>query len=224
MRDTPLRPPSVSPDALRAVRGAGRRARGPFDCVVIGASAGGVEVLGQILPAVPAAFDAALLIVMHLPPSSPSFLVQALGSRCALPVSEPDAGEPIMGGRAYVAPPDYHMLVDAGATVALSIEAPVRYSRPSIDVLMESAAAVYGPRLLGVLLSGANDDGTRGLAAIRAAGGTTWAQAPGTAVAPQMPEAAIAAGAVDETLTPSSLAARLAAWPRLTTNDRYDRD
>lgn len=220
MPGTPLnRPkPPASPDlnARRHACGAGRRSRGPFDCVVIGASAGGVDVLGQILPSVPATFDAALLIVMHLPPSSPSFLVQALGSRCALPVSEPDAGEPILGGRVYVAPPDYHMLVDADATVALSIEAPVRYSRPSIDVLMESAAAVYGARLLGVLLSGANDDGTRGLAAIRAAGGTTWAQTPSTAVAPQMPEAAIASGAVTETLTPPSLAARLAAWPRLT--------
>ncbi|QGZ64900.1 chemotaxis protein CheB [Paraburkholderia acidisoli] len=215
MRDAPRKPPA-SPDLRRTPRSAGRRARGPFDCVVIGASAGGVDVLGQILPSVPASFEAALLIVMHLPPASPSFLTQALGSRCALPVSEPDAGEPLVGGHAYVAPPDYHMLVDADATVALSIEAPVRYSRPSIDVLMESAANVYGARLLGVLLSGANDDGTRGLAAIRAAGGTTWAQLPSTAVAPQMPEAAIAAGAVTEILSPSALAARLAAWPRLT--------
>lgn len=215
MRDA-LRKPPASPMLRRTPRSVGRRARGPFDCVVIGASAGGVDVLGQILPSVPASFGAALLIVMHLPPASPSFLTQALGSRCALPVSEPDAGEPLVGGHAYVAPPDYHMLVDADATVALSIEAPVRYSRPSIDVLMESAAAVYGTRLLGVLLSGANDDGTRGLAAIRAAGGTTWAQQPSTAVAPQMPEAAIASGAVTEILSPSALAARLAAWPRLT--------
>ncbi|MDE1144464.1 MAG: chemotaxis protein CheB [Paraburkholderia tropica] len=186
-----------------------------FDAVVIGASAGGVDVLGQLLPMLPARFGAAVLIVLHLPPASPSFLVQALGVRCALPVSEPDAGEPIQGGRVYIAPPDYHMLVDSDASVALSIEGPVRFSRPSIDVLMESAAAVYGARLLGVLLSGANDDGARGLAAIRAAGGTTWAQAPDTAYAPQMPEAAIAAGAVNETLTPTALGARLAAWPRL---------
>jgi len=189
----------------------------PFDCVVIGASAGGVEVLGQVLPSIPATFGAALLIVMHLPPASPSFLVGALGSRCALPMSEPDAGEPILGGHVYIAPPDYHMLVDTDATVALSIEAPVRFSRPSIDVLMESAAAVYGTRLLGVLLSGANDDGARGLAAIRAAGGATWAQTPSTAVASQMPEAAIVSGAVHEALSPTALATRLAAWPRLIT-------
>ncbi|HEY1607684.1 MAG TPA: chemotaxis protein CheB [Paraburkholderia sp.] len=218
MSDTEHQPPA-SPDfrPRRPAPRVQRRARGAFDCVVIGASAGGVEVLGQVLPSVPATFDAALLIVMHLPPASPSFLVGALGSRCALPVSEPDAGEPILGGHVYIAPPNYHMLVDSDATVALSTEAPVRFSRPSIDVLMESAAAVYGTRLLGVLLSGANDDGARGLAAIRAAGGTTWAQTPSTAVASQMPEAAIVLGAVHEALSPTTLAARLAAWPRLTT-------
>ncbi len=192
-----------------------RAVAGPFDAIVIGASAGGVDVLGQILPMLPAHFGAAVLIVLHLPPATPSFLVSALSSRCALPVAEPDAGEPICGGRVYVAPPDYHMLVDTDARVALSIGGPVRYSRPSIDVLMESAADVYGPRLLGVLLSGANDDGARGLAAIRAAGGTTWAQTPATAAAPQMPEAAIALGAVTATLTPAMLGARLAAWPEM---------
>jgi two-component system, chemotaxis family, protein-glutamate methylesterase/glutaminase len=195
-----------------------RAVAGPFDAVVIGASAGGVDVLGQILPMLPAHFGAAVLIVLHLPPASPSFLARALSARCALPVAEPDAGEPIRGGRVYVAPPDYHMLVERvekDACVALSIGGPVRYSRPSIDVLMESAADVYGARLLGVLLSGANDDGARGLAAIRAAGGTTWAQTPATAAAPQMPEAAIALGAVTATLTPAILGARLAAWPEM---------
>ncbi|WP_321887775.1 chemotaxis protein CheB [Paraburkholderia bannensis] len=199
-------------------RSEARAAAGPFDAVVIGASAGGVDVLGQILPMLPAHFGAAVLIVLHLPPASPSFLASALSSRCALPVAEPDAGEPIVGGRVYVAPPDYHMLAETAGTqacIALSIGGPVRYSRPSIDVLMESAADVYGARLLGVLLSGANDDGARGLAAIRAAGGTTWAQTPATAAAPQMPEAAIALGAVDATLTPATLGARLAAWPQM---------
>jgi two-component system chemotaxis response regulator CheB len=199
-----------------------RTVAGPFDAVVIGASAGGVDVLGQILPMLPAHFGAAVLIVLHLPPASPSFLVAALSARCALPVAEPDAGEPILGGRVYVAPPDYHMLVESGAgstdksaCIALSIGGPVRYSRPSIDVLMESAADVYGARLLGVLLSGANDDGARGMAAIRDAGGTTWAQTPATAAAPQMPEAAIALGAVNATMTPAILGARLAAWPQM---------
>ncbi|WP_415913956.1 chemotaxis protein CheB [Paraburkholderia sp. J76] len=219
---TRSRPHAIA--SRRAAHGAARRARsGPFDAVVIGASAGGVEALIQILPQVPPAFDAALLIVMHLAPSSPSFLVEALASRCALPVSEPDAGEPILAGRVYIAPPDYHMFVDSDASIALSTEPPVRFSRPSIDVLMQSAAAVYGPRLLGVVLSGANDDGASGLAAIRAAGGTAWAQTPESAIAPQMPAAAIATGAVNETMTLTTLAARLAAWPaanRMTRNDR----
>ncbi|POR47653.1 CheB methylesterase [Paraburkholderia eburnea] len=199
-----------------------RTVAGPFDAVVIGASAGGVDVLGQILPMLPAHFGAAVLIVLHLPPASPSFLAHALSARCALPVAEPDAGEPIVGGRIYVAPPDYHMLVESApgsagrdARIALSIGGPVRYSRPSIDVLMESAADVYGARLLGVLLSGANDDGARGLAAIHGAGGTTWAQAPDTAAAPRMPEAAIALNAVSATMTPALLGARLAAWPAM---------
>jgi two-component system chemotaxis response regulator CheB len=188
-----------------------------FDCVVIGASAGGFEVLGEILPRVPATFDAAMLIVLHVPPDSPSYLANALGARCALRVIEPDAGEPIVCGHVYVAPPDYHMLVDAGPSIALSTEAPVHFCRPAIDVLMESAAAVYGARVLGVLLSGANEDGARGLAAIRAAGGTTWAQTPDSALAPQMPNAAIAAGAASEIVSPTDLAARFAAWPRLAT-------
>ncbi|WP_322045304.1 chemotaxis protein CheB [Paraburkholderia sp. J67] len=204
-------PATASQPASRAARAVA----GPFDAVVIGASAGGVDVLGQILPKLPVHFGAAVLIVLHLPPASPSFLVRALSDRCALPVAEPDAGEPIERGHVYIAPPDYHMLVDTDASIALSIAGPVRYSRPSIDVLMESAAPVYGSRLLGVLLSGANDDGARGLAAIRAAGGTTWAQTPATATAPQMPEAAIALGAVNETMTPAQLGARLAAWPEM---------
>ncbi len=208
----PRHPPPAAMPVSRAAHIA------PFDAVVIGASAGGLDVLGHILPLVPASFGAALLIVMHLPPGAPSFLVEALAGRCALPVREPDAGEPIVGGHVYVAPPDYHMLLDANACVALSVDAPVRFSRPSIDVLMESAARAYGPRLLGVLLSGANDDGARGLAAIRAAGGLAWAQAPESASSPQMPQAAIAAHAVDETMTPSLLARRLAAWPTLLTD------
>ena len=202
-------------DAQAADSRARMASNGPFDAVVIGASAGGVEVLGQILPMLPRSFGAAVMIVLHLPPASPSFLLQALGNRCALPLIEPDAGTPIEGGHVYCAPSDYHMLVDRDATIALSVDEPVRFSRPSIDVLMESAASVYGTRLLGILLSGANNDGVRGLGAIRACGGTTWAQTPESASAPQMPGAAIAAGAVNESLTPAALGARLAAWPRL---------
>src|ERR1700761_6632270 len=168
-----------------------------YDLVVIGGSAGGLEVLNVLISALPARFAPAVMIVTHLPPASPSYLVQALAHRCALPLLEPDAGEQILPGRVHVAPPGYHMLVEVDRTVALSTDAAVRFSRPSIDVLFESAAPVYGERLLALLLSGANDDGAQGLKRVRAFGGTAWGQAPDTAASPEMPRAAIERGAAD---------------------------
>ena len=187
-------------------------ARG-YELVVIGGSAGGIEVLNVLLGALPAGFAPAVMIVTHLPPDSPSYLVPAFAHRCALPVLEPDAGERIMPGRVHIAPPGYHMLVEVDRTVALSTDAAVRFSRPSIDVLFESAAAVYGERLLALLLSGANDDGAQGLKRVRALGGTAWVQAPDTAVSPEMPRAAIERGAADFIYTPETMARRLAALP-----------
>ncbi|PRX30741.1 CheB methylesterase [Paraburkholderia sp. BL18I3N2] len=187
-------------------------ARG-YELVVIGGSAGGIEVLNVLLSALPAGFAPAVMIVTHLPPDSPSYLVHAFAHRCALPVLEPDAGERIMAGRVHIAPPGYHMLVEVDRTVALSTDAAVRFSRPSIDVLFESAAAVYGERLLALLLSGANDDGAQGLKRVRAMGGTAWVQAPDTAASPEMPRAAIERGAADFIYTPETMARRLAALP-----------
>jgi two-component system chemotaxis response regulator CheB len=184
-----------------------------FDLVVIGGSAGGIEVLNVLLGALPADFAPAVMIVTHLPPDTPSYLVHAFAHRCALPVLEPDAGERIMPGRVHVAPPGYHMLVEVDRTVALSTDAAVRFSRPSIDVLFESAAPVYGERLLAILLSGANDDGVQGLTRVRAQGGTVWVQAPDTASSPAMPRAAIESGAADSIYNPQTLARRLAALP-----------
>ncbi|MFM0643568.1 chemotaxis protein CheB [Paraburkholderia bryophila] len=184
-----------------------------YELVVIGGSAGGIEVLNVLLGALPADFAAAVMIVTHLPPDSPSYLVPAFTHRCALPVLEPDAGERILPGRVHVAPPGYHMLVEVDRTVALSTDAAVRFSRPSIDVLFESAAAVCGARLLAILLSGANDDGAQGLKRVRAFGGTTWVQAPDTASSPEMPRAAIETGAADYIYTPETMALRLAALP-----------
>jgi two-component system chemotaxis response regulator CheB len=184
-----------------------------FDAVAIGGSAGGIEVLNVLLPALPATFRPPVLIVMHLAADSPSYLLETLGYRCALPVVEPDAGEPLLPGRVHVAPPGYHMLIDDDRTIALSIDSTVRYSRPSIDVLFESAAHAYGERLLGILLSGANDDGAHGLEVVRALGGVAWVQAPDTAVSPMMPRAAIERGAADEVLSPTMMARRLAGLP-----------
>lgn len=183
------------------------------ELVVIGGSAGGIEVLNVLLGALPADFAPAVMIVTHLPPDSPSYLVDALAHRCALPVIEPDAGEWIMPGRVHIAPPGYHMLAEVDRTVALSTGAAVRFSRPSIDVLFESAAAVYGEHLLAILLSGANDDGAQGLKRVRALGGTSWVQAPDTAGSPEMPRSAIERGAADFIYTPETMARRLAALP-----------
>jgi two-component system chemotaxis response regulator CheB len=184
-----------------------------FEMVALGASAGGIDVLNGLLAALPKEFTAAVMIVVHVPSGPPSYLVQSFNHRCALPVIEPDAGEQILGGRVYVAPPGYHLLVENDRTVALSTEAAVRFSRPSIDVMFESAAWAYRERLLAILLSGANEDGVRGLEAVRAMGGVAWVQAPETASSPEMPRAAIKRGAVDDVLTPSSIAQSLVGLP-----------
>jgi two-component system chemotaxis response regulator CheB len=187
-----------------------RSARG-FNAVVLGGSAGGTELMSALLTALPADFPLALLVVSHLPPDAPSYLLETLRYRCKLPVVEPDSGETVVAGRVHVAPPGYHMLVDDDRTIALSLDSSVRFSRPSIDVLFESAAHVYGSGLLGILLSGANDDGVHGLEVIRAMGGVAWVQDPQTASSATMPRAAIARGAVDDVFSPTIMAQRLAA-------------
>jgi two-component system chemotaxis response regulator CheB len=182
-----------------------------FDAVVIGASSGGIELLGTLLPRFPAAFPAAVLVVQHLRGDSRSLLHELYAPRCALTLCEAADKQPIEPGTVYFAPPDYHLLVEFDHTCALSVDDPVRYSRPSIDVLFESAAWAYRARLLGILLTGANDDGSAGMAAIREAGGTNWAQLPSTARSPIMPRSAIERGVVDEVLTPDAIGSRLAA-------------
>lgn len=159
---------------------------GRVDAVVIGASAGGIEALTVLLPALPAGLLATVLVVLHLPRDKPSVLAEIFARKCALPVREAEDKEPIQPGTVYFAPNNYHLLVDNGPQLSLSADDPVHHSRPSIDVLFESAAEIYNERLLGIILSGANDDGAAGLAAIHDAGGVTIVQSPQTARAPQM--------------------------------------
>ncbi|MEO8921813.1 MAG: chemotaxis protein CheB [Caldimonas sp.] len=161
------------------------------DAIVIGASAGGVEALSVLLPALPRGTVAPIFIVLHLPRDRPSLLVDIFQAKCALPVREADDKEPVEAGTVYFAPPDYHLLLDAGPMLALSADAPVHYSRPSIDVLFESAAVVYGERLLGMVLTGANEDGTAGCEAVRRAGGLTLVQHPDSAQSSTMPASAL---------------------------------
>jgi two-component system chemotaxis response regulator CheB len=168
-----------------------------IEAIAIGTSAGGVEALSVLLPALPASLRAALFIVVHLPRERPSLLADIFQDRCALPVREAEDKEPVVPGTVYFAPPDYHLMVDAGPRIALSADDFVNYSRPSIDVLFESAADVYGERLLGIVLTGANADGAAGLAAIHAAGGATLVQDPNEARAPLMVTSALRRTSVD---------------------------
>ena len=182
-----------------------------FGAVVIGGSAGSVEALSVLLPALPAGLQAAVLVVLHLPRNRPSLLCNIFRSRCALPLREAEDKEPIVPGTVYFAPPDYHLLVDDGPALALSVDAPVHYSRPSIDVLFESAADAYGSGLIGMLLSGANQDGARGLAAIEARGGLAVVQEPDSAGVRTMPESALARTTAARILTPLQMATFLTA-------------
>jgi two-component system chemotaxis response regulator CheB len=175
--------------------------RGRIEAIVIGASAGGVEALGLILPTLPATFRPSLLIVLHLPRERPSLLVDIYKKRCALPIREADDKEPIEPGTVYFAPPDYHMLVERNRQIALSTDEPVHYSRPSVDVLFESAADVYRKRLLGIILTGANEDGAAGLHAIHQAGGVTVVQQPDSAKVPLMVVSALQRNPADFVLS-----------------------
>lgn len=160
--------------------------------VVIGASAGAIQALQEILPALPADFALPILIVVHVPADRNNILAPLFDRQCQMTVREAEDKEPALGGVIYFAPPGYHLLVEAEGTLSLSSDEEVLYSRPSIDVLFESAADAYGAAVIGIILTGANCDGAKGLKAIAAAGGTALVQDPGTAYANAMPRAALA--------------------------------
>jgi two-component system, chemotaxis family, protein-glutamate methylesterase/glutaminase len=184
-----------------------------IDAVVIGASAGGVEALSVLLSMIPANCRVSFFVVVHIPRERPSLLPELFAGRCALPVREAEDKEPVQPGTVYFAPPDYHMLIDRGPALALSGDEPVHFSRPSIDVLFDSAADIYGERLMGVILTGANQDGAEGLAAIGRAGGRTVVQEPGSAAVSFLPQSALEAGPVDAVLSIEQLQALFATWP-----------
>jgi len=183
------------------------------EAVVIGASAGGVQALSALSAALPADLRVPCFVVIHLPRESPSLLPEIFSAHCKRPVGEAQDKEPVQAGTVYIAPPDYHLLLDRGPTLALSTDELVHYSRPSIDVLFESAADVYGKGLLGIILTGWNQDGADGLQAVHRAGGLTIVQNPDTAEAPVMPQAALARTPVHYILNLEEIAALLAALP-----------
>ena len=163
-----------------------------FEAIVIGGSAGAIDALLTILPALPATLRASVIVALHVQRDRPSLLTQVFGPRCALPVHEAQDNEPLEPGTIVFAPPDYHLLLDTGPRLSLSLDAPLHFSRPAIDFLFESAADLLGQRLIGILLSGANADGAQGLAAIDRAQGLCMVQSPDSASSPAMPRAALA--------------------------------
>ena len=180
-----------------------------FQAVAVGASAGAVDALSQLLPFLAKDFPLAILIVVHLPPDKESTLASLLSSRCAIAVKEAEDKESIRPGTAYLAPPNYHLLVEPDFTLSLSVEEPVLFSRPSIDVMFESAADAYGDALIGVIMSGSNSDGARGLRKVEDAGGLPLVQDPADAAFSAMPEAALHACANARPLKLSALASLL---------------
>jgi two-component system chemotaxis response regulator CheB len=172
----------------------------PLGLIVMGASWGGLQALEVILRALPEDFETPIAIAQHrATDSATGALQQMLTHHSGHAVLEPGDKDPIEPGKAYIAPADYHLLVEPDG-FALSTDAAVHYSRPSIDVLFDSAADVYADRLAAVILTGANDDGAHGIMRVRRRGGITIAQEPATAERPQMPAAAIATGAVQHVL------------------------
>jgi two-component system chemotaxis response regulator CheB len=187
--------------------------RRSIGAVAIGASAGGVQALSVLLPALPAKAAVAVFIVLHLPRDRQSMLAEVFSRKCLLDVREAQDKEPVIAGTVYFAPANYHLLLDHGPQLALSVDDLVHHSRPSIDVLFESAAEVYGNRLLGIILTGANEDGAQGLAAVHDAGGLTVVQTPETAQSPQMVISALKLRQPDYVLPLEEIAAMLSALP-----------
>lgn len=180
-----------------------------YDAVAIGCSAGGLAALDRILPGLPADFPAAVIILMHSAPESRNLLVELLGRRCRMPVLEATEKNPLRPGTIYVAPPAYHLLIEDDRTFSLSADEKVNYSRPSIDVLFESAAHAFRERLIGLILSGANRDGSAGLRAVADVGGLCLVQDPADAQAAFMPEAAIQSCPLARVLTLEAIAQAL---------------
>lgn len=182
------------------------------DVIVVGASAGGVSAVRALLEALPANCPAVVMIVLHLPRDRPSQAAELFAQYCALPVAEAEDKAPLTPGTVWIAPPDYHLMVEDRDTMSLSLDEPVLFSRPAIDPLFESAAAVFADRVLAILLTGASNDGSEGVAAIRAGGGQAWVQQPEEASSPMMPASALAYAGADAVLTLDQMRVRLRSF------------
>ena len=183
--------------------------KGGDKVIAIGCSSGGFEALCAIVGNLPASLSAPVLIVSHTAPDNHGLLASLLNDRCSLEVCEAEDKEAIQKGHVYVAPPGYHLLIERDLTLSLSLDPRVTYSRPSIDVLFETAAEAYGSDLIAVVLTGANEDGSTGLKTVSRLGGMCVAQNPETATVRVMPDFAIATGVTDAVIDLDDIAAFL---------------
>jgi two-component system chemotaxis response regulator CheB len=174
---------------------------GQYEVIVIGVSAGGTHALSTILPILSENFPMPVIIVQHHTVEFDNFWVKHLDKLCKLNVIEATSNDQIISGKIYIAPGGYHLMIERENVFSLSVDAPVCYSIPSIDVLFESAAYVYKEKLVGVILTGDNNDGSNGLKKIRELGGLTVVQDPKTADTRHMPENAINIAGADHILT-----------------------
>ncbi|MBF0468381.1 MAG: chemotaxis protein CheB [Desulfamplus sp.] len=168
--------------------------------IAIGVSAGGFNALHRILPMFRSDFILPIMVVQHRKADQESYLITSLNDKCQLSVKEPLDKTKIEPGNIYIAPGGYHLLVEKDYYFSLSVDPPVCYCRPSIDVLFESAAEAFGSTLVGIILTGANFDGTKGIKRIKSLGGITIAENPETAEINYMPRSAIKTNAVDHIL------------------------
>jgi two-component system, chemotaxis family, protein-glutamate methylesterase/glutaminase len=186
-----------------------RRAKPAYDIVALVASAGGLNALSKVLTSLPADFPAAVVVVQHLDPRHRSLMAEILARRTPLRVRQAEAGDSVEAGAVFIAPPDRHLLVNADGTVSLTQTELVHFVRPSGDLLLESVAAAYKDRSIGVILTGTGSDGSMGVRAIRKMGGTVIVQSEETAEFTGMPCAAIATGAADFVLPLDDIAGAL---------------
>ena len=186
---------------------------GRYEAVALGVSAGGQEALRQVLPRLPEGYPLVVVVVQHIPADAGDLIAANLDVRCAARVKDAEDKEPLEAGTIYVAPAGYHLLVEEERTFSLSVDPQVNWARPSIDVLLESAAEVLEERLAGVILTGANEDGSQGLRAVKERGGLTVVQDPETAHCDVMPLAALAATEVDHVLDLDGVARLLLDLP-----------
>ena len=172
-----------------------------YRIVVIGSSAGGLEALRDLLSPLDKSFCLPIVVVQHIAPGSSESFIEFLQRNLTINLKEADDKEELKAATVYIAPPDYHLLIEKDMTLALSVDEKVLYSRPSINILFESAASVLGPAVIAVLLTGANNDGAAGMVKIRKSGGLAIIQSPDTAYCGTMPAAAIAAAGADYILS-----------------------